>query len=96
MRFDGVNLNKIIFFSSFSKFVHTCLQNLIKKYKISEDILKTHYIVNRMTFCLIKSNENYLSYYLNSTTVELYFSKDLILSNEVSNQTFLIDIDCLK
>ena len=39
MRFDGVNLENIIFFLIFPKFGHSEWENLIKKCEISGDIL---------------------------------------------------------
>ena len=63
--------------------------------KTSDDFLKVHYHVKRLTLRLIKSY-NYRSYYLNSITVVLHFLY-VFLSNEVSGQKFskvFIDLDC--
>ena len=64
MSFVWVSILKILFVSYFFKFSYSSLRNRIKNDKISDDFLKVHYLVKRLTLRLIK---------LNSITVVLYF-----------------------
>ena len=66
-------LGKYNFFCHFFKFNYSYWPNLIKNYKISDDILKALYLVKRLIFRLIKWNKTYRSYNLKSTTIVLYF-----------------------
>ena len=72
--------------------------NFNKNFEISDDILKLHYLVKRLTLCLIKLDKNCRSYYLKRLTFELYFSYTYF-SNELLVQTFsefLMDLDYLS
>ena len=83
-------------FSYFFKFVHSKWQILLKKYEITDNILKVYYLVKTWSHRLFKSNKNYRNFYLKSLTVELYFSKYIIFSNELLVEIFsdiFTDID---
>ena len=73
MWFDAVNLSNANLFHIF-QVCPFLKKTLLKRYAISDNILKVHYLVKSSTFRLIKSNKNYHSYYLKILTVELHFS----------------------
>ena len=88
---------QIIFFSYFLKFSYCYLQNLIKKYKISDGFLKVYYLLKRLIPRLIKWGKSYRSYKINSITAALYifFISQLIKWTIISKIIkFLMDLDC--
>ena len=63
MRFDKINLANANLFFIFFQVCPFIVVNFNQKYETSDDILKVHYLVKRLTLRLIKSYKNYHGYY---------------------------------